>query len=121
MTSHVYVRFRQSGGITREQWEAFCAEHQIAYAPNAAGRNVYYFEGRTGVECLFGDGTRGHGAEEAEPPDVAEHVQLSTFWGGPKQRDLARIGAAFWIRFGGSMYADEQTRRLICEREQART
>lgn len=112
MISHAYVRFKESGGITREQWEAFCSEHNVAYAPTAAGRNVYYLGGRTGVECVFGNGDRR--GEDAEPPDVAEHVQLSTFWGGSKQVDLARLAGAFWVRFGGSMHADEDTRKLIC-------
>ena len=101
MIAHAYVK--QPGGITREQWEAFCAEHNVAYT----GLNVYHLGGKTGIECVFGNG-------ESAPPDVADHVQLSTSWGGPRKRDLARLAAALWTRFGGSLYADEDTRRLIC-------
>lgn len=112
MTSHVYIK--QTGGITREQWEAFCAEHEIERLPTAGG-NIYFYGGRAGIEIQFGIGRTGKDSDKAEPPNVAEHVQLSTYWGGPRKRDLARIGAALWIRFGGSMYADEATRKLICE------
>ena len=117
MISQAYVRWQQQDGITRQQWEAFCAEHEIVYEPNAAGRNVYFAGGRTGIECAFGDGMRGPDAEQAGPPDFADHIQFQTFWGGPFQRKLARLVAAFWTRFGGSLFADEETRRLICAGE----
>jgi hypothetical protein len=121
MTSGAYVHFQEpGGGITREQWEAFCVEHEIVYDPLVAGRNVYLRGGRMGIECAFGSPRRGAEADKAEPPEFAEHVHLSTFWGGPRKRELAALAGAFWVQFGGSMYADEELRKLICEREQVR-
>lgn len=115
MTSGAYVHFQEpGGGITREQWDAFCAEHGIVYAPEMAGRNVYLQGGRHGIECAFGQATRGADGEKAGPPEFAEHVHLSTFWGGPRKRELAVLAGAFWVRFGGSMYAEEELRSLIC-------
>ena len=102
MIAHAYVK--NPGGITREQWEVFAAERGFVYSD----RNVYFSGGKAGVECVFGNG-------ESAPPDVAEHVQFTTHWGGSRKRDLAGHAAAFWVRFGGSLYADEETRRLICE------
>lgn len=118
MTSGVYVHFTQAGGITRQEWEKFAAEHEITYAPAAAGRNVYLKGGRHGIEIVFGNGVRGRDADQIGPPEHADHVVLSTVWGGPRVRDLAEIARAFWVRFGGSMFADEQTRKLICGGDQ---
>jgi hypothetical protein len=112
--SQAWVKCQQQGGLTRKQWEAFCAEYEIVYEPKAAGRNVYFAGGRTGIECVFGEGVRGPDAEKAGPPEFADHVVFQTFWGGPYQRRLARLVAAFWVRFGGSLFADEETRKLIC-------
>lgn len=114
MTSGVYVHFKQSGGVTRQEFEKFAAEHEIVYNPATSGRNVWYHGGRHGVEIVFGNGVRGRDADKIGPPDHADHVVLSTAWGGPKVRELARIACAFWVRFGGSMFADEATRKLIC-------
>jgi hypothetical protein len=112
---HALIRFPDGGEITREDWEAFCKPREIAYAPGAAGRNVYYFGGRQGVECAFGEGVRGVGHETAGAPDRAGQVVFTTIWGGERKRDLARIAREFWVWFGGSMFADEDTRQAICE------
>lgn len=113
MTGHVIVRF-EGAVVARSDWEAFCGEHAVVYMPEVVGRNIYCLGGRHGVECVFGAGVRGAGAESAGPPDSADQVVFTTSWGGSKQDDLARIARAFWVRFGGSMFADEDSRRRIC-------
>jgi hypothetical protein len=112
VTGHVLlVRFEAPGTIARADWDAFCAEQEIVHAPAAAGGNVYYRGGRMGIECVFGVGTRRAGAE---PPEVAESLTFTSAFGGPRRGELAAVAAACWVRFGGSMFADEESRRLIC-------
>lgn len=120
MIGHALIRFPEGGEITREDWEAFCKPLEIVYAPQAVGLNVYYHGGKQGVECAFGIGSRGAASKADGPPDRAEQVVFTTIWGGARKRDLARIARLFWVRFGGSMFADEDTRRAICEGDRER-
>ena len=111
--NNAWVRF--DGLVTRDEWHEFCAMYEIVHKPELAGGNVYQHGRRTGVECAFGNGTRGENAS-AQAPETAEHVSFQTAF---SKEDLARIAGAFWVRFGGAMYADEQVRELICGRARA--
>ena len=115
MTGHVIVRF-EGAVVARSDWEAFCGEHAVVYMPEVAGRNIYCLGGRHGVECAFR--ARVSAALELKvggpAGQCADQVVFTTSWGGSKQDDLARIARAFWVRFGGSMFADEDSRRRIC-------
>lgn len=106
---HAFVHFTESA-ITLKEWEAFCAEHELALS-DAVGGNVYTRGGRNGIEAVFGQGTRRETAPP--PPEWAEDVVFSTLWGGSKLAELAQLAGAFWARFGGAMFADETVRRTI--------
>jgi hypothetical protein len=105
-------------GIPLADWQAFCAEHDIAHAPEETGGNIFYRGGRTGVQCIYGGRTRrpGGGLEEK-----ALEVMFLSPWGGPKMLELAALARAFWVRFGGALYAETELRPLIVNDETVST
>jgi len=113
---HVFVHFETEAGVQLDAFKAWAHENGLVYADEIAGRNVWRKgKPRMGVEVTFGNGARGSTAKpDSPPPDVAEHVMLSTDWGGPRQADLAQLARSFWIEFGGAMFADGDARKAIC-------
>jgi hypothetical protein len=107
---HAIVRVDTT--LSLQEWEAFCAEHEVKRLKAAAGGNVYTRGGKMGIECVFGQGTRG-GDIDPPPPSEASDVTFTTVWGGSKVAELAELACAFWARFGGAIVADEGVRRTI--------
>jgi hypothetical protein len=113
---HVFVHFETEAGVPLDEFKAWATEHGLVFADDIAGRNVWRKgKPRMGVEVTFGNGARGSAAKpDSGPPDQAEHVMLTTDWGGPRQADLAVLARTFWVRFGGAMFADGEAREAIC-------
>lgn len=110
MTKHAFVHFESDMGILLADWQAFCVDHDIAHAPEETGGNIFYKGGRTGVQCIYGG--RSRRSDEPLEEKAAEVMFLSP-WGGPKMNDLAALARAFWVRFGGALYAETELRPLI--------
>ena len=107
--SHALVRFENAAGVTAQEWQAFCAEHEIVHE----GRDLWLLGGRAGIKCEFG---LAHLSDERS----VTQVLFTTTWGGVQPARMAELARAFWVRFGGSMWADEQTRGLICQQGEPR-
>lgn len=107
---HAFVHFETDAGVPRAEWDAFCAEHEIVHMPEEPGGNIWRQGGRHGVECIYGGRTRAHGAP---PEESATEVLFTTSWGGPKMDALAVLARAFWVQFGGALYAETELRPLI--------
>jgi hypothetical protein len=107
--THAIVRFG-TPPLALKDWQAFCAEQQLKHS-GMAGGNMWVRGGRTGIEAAFGQPTRG--VRDPPPPDDAVDVVFSTPFGGEKARELAKLAGAFWVRFGGAMWAEETVREMI--------
>lgn len=112
--THAIIRFA-TPPLTLKDWEAFCAEHKLKHSSALAGGNVWTRGGRTGIEAAFGQPTRG--VRDPPPPDEATDVVFMTPFGGEKARELARLAAEFWTRYGGAMQAEESIRLMVVGRE----
>jgi hypothetical protein len=114
---HAFVHFETDAGVPRAEWDAFCAKHDVKYAPESPGGNIWVTDRPgMGVECIYGGRTRKPG----EPlEDAATEVMFTTPWGGPKMEQLAALARAFWIQFGGALYAETELRPLIVNGEQS--
>lgn len=109
---HAFVHFETDAGVPRAEWDAFCAEHEIVHMPDEPGGNLWRQGGRHGVECIYGGRTRKPG----EPlEESAAEIMFTTPWGGPKMEPLAALARAFWVQFGGALYAETELRSLIVQ------
>lgn len=81
-------------GVTGDEWHAFCREHQIEHSPNTIGGNVYY-------------------AGEVEVHYAVHMLRFSTYWGGKAMSNAARLALLAWRRWGGSLEADPEIRKLV--------
>ena len=106
MSSAICITFDEADAISGEDWAAFCAEHAVTYSPQTVGRNVFY---AGDVEVTFGD---AQPAAEG-PPGYAGSVTFSTYHLGAAMPDVATLARAFWLRFGGSVSADPELRRMF--------
>jgi hypothetical protein len=109
VTRHAFVHFENDEGFPFGDWLKFCGEHDIRQGSG----NVFYKGGRHGVECIFGAGRGPAGSGNIPEDQVVHEVVFLTQWGGPRLKDLAEIARAFWVKFGGALYAETQVRALI--------
>lgn len=98
MSSAATITFdRGTKGVPLKEWQSFCEEQNIEHSPNTVGGNVYYHGGLGGVEASH---------------DV-HTLRFSTFYGGQAMAAVARLTMVAWTRWGGTLEADPEIRRLI--------
>jgi hypothetical protein len=76
-------------GVSINEWQEFCKEHQIEHSPHTMGGNVYY-------------------AGDVEISYDKHWVRFSTYWGGAAIPDVARLAMIAWRRWGGNLSADPE-------------
>ena len=96
MSSAANISFESDTiGVPADEWDDFCREHQIKHSPQTVGDNVYY-------------------AGEVEVHYAVHELRFSTYWFGNAMRDVARLTRLAWRRWGGSLAADPEIRKLMC-------
>lgn len=96
MSSAITVVFEDGfrDTVSLGDWQAFCVRHGIVHSPRTIGGNTYYADD---IQITVQDG----------------EVTFSTYHMGSAMPEVAAIAADFWVRFGGSVEADEEMRPLF--------
>lgn len=98
MSSAITVAFEDGFDETVDpgDWQDFCARHRIVHSPRTAGGRTYY-------------------ADDVQVTVEDDQVTFSTYCMGNAMPEVARIARRFWVRFGGSVDADEEMRPLFAK------
>ncbi|HSX22574.1 MAG TPA: hypothetical protein VLE97_07360 [Gaiellaceae bacterium] len=95
MSSAANITFEKDTiGVPADEWQSFCAEHQIKHSPQTVGGNVYYAGGIGGVEVHY----------------ERHALRFSTYWMGGAIPGVARLAMTAWKRWGGYLSADPEVR-----------
>ena len=99
MSSAANITFEpDTVGVPAEEWQTFCREHRLEHSPQTVGGNYYY-------------------AGEVEVRYAEHMLNFSTYWFGNSMREVARLAKIAWRRWGGSLSADPEIRKLMVKED----
>lgn len=102
MSSAAHISFEPgTNSVTADEWQVFCRKHGLEHSPQTVGGNVYYCGGLGGVEVHYSSWM----------------VSFLTYQGGKAMPDVARLTKHAWRRWGGSLLADPEIRKLMCKED----